>query len=65
MNYTATYKHQTICGEAGWSYVVTCDGRLVFEGWSRGRKRDAEAEVRNGIRNRDALLACLATKAAA
>jgi hypothetical protein len=58
--YTATYKPETIAGEPGWSYQCFCDERLVFEGWSRGAKRDAEAEVRNGIRNRNHLLGAFA-----
>lgn len=64
-SYTATYKPETIGGERGWSYECFCDGRLVFEGWSRGAKREAEADVRNGIRNREALLAASAAKAVA
>ena len=54
--YTATYEAATVGDEPGWSYSVTCDGRLVFEGWSRGRKQHAEAEVREGINAREALL---------
>ena len=59
-NYTATYEPETILCEPGWSYEVTCEGRPVFAGWTRGKKRDAEAEVRQGIKNRDAQLACKA-----
>lgn len=58
--YTATYEPDTIMGEAGWSYACYCEGRLIFEGWSRGKKSDAEAEVRNGINNREALLSAVA-----
>lgn len=55
--YTAHYWPETINNEPGWSYECLFDGRVIFEGWSRGKKRDAEFEVRRGINNREALLA--------
>lgn len=58
--YTATYKPETIRGEAGWTYSCFCDGKLVFDGWTKGKKRDAEAIVRKGIENRNAILAAFA-----
>jgi hypothetical protein len=57
-SYTATYEPQTVNGEQGYWYRCFAGGRLIFEGWSRGKKREAEAEVRNGINARDALIAC-------
>jgi len=53
--YTAVYEPATIGDEHGWSYEVRCGGRVVFEGWSRGKKRHAELEVRRGIDAREAL----------
>jgi hypothetical protein len=61
--YTATYEPRTMGGEAGFWYRCHADGRLIFEGWSRGSKPNAEAEVREGINAREALLA--ATRAVA
>lgn len=63
--YKTTYKRESVAGEIGWTYIVSCSGRVVFEGWSRGAKREAQVEVRNGIINREALLGCVAAKAAA
>lgn len=58
--YTATYKPETILGEQGWSYQCFCDGRLIFDGWSRGKKTEAEQCVRDGIKSRVELLAVFA-----
>lgn len=55
MNYTATYKAETIAGEAGWSWHLFAFGRLVAEGWTRGKKSEAETEVRTAIAARDTL----------
>ena len=55
-NYTATYKPQKMNGEPGWSWWLFADGRLVAEGWCRGKKTDAETEVRTTIAARDTLL---------
>jgi len=52
MSYTAIYRSERLLGEPGWTYQCFCDGLLVFEGWTRGAKRDAEAEVRRGIHAR-------------
>lgn len=52
-NYTATYEPQMLAGERGWSWQLFADGRLVAEGWTRGKKRAAEAEVRITIASRD------------
>jgi hypothetical protein len=49
MNFTATYKHETILGEPGWSWWLSRNGQVVCEGWSRGRKRHAEVQVRIAI----------------
>jgi hypothetical protein len=54
--YTAHYWPETLGGEPGWSYECLTGGRVVFEGWTRGVKRDAEHEVRRGIANREALV---------
>jgi hypothetical protein len=64
-SYTATYEPDRILGEDGYSYTCYCNGVVVFEGWTRGKKRDAEAEVRNGIMNREALLGVTVDKAVA
>ncbi len=58
-SYTATYSPHTSNGEPGYSYTVTAGGRFVFGGWSRGRKANAEAEVREGINAREALRECV------
>jgi hypothetical protein len=57
--YSVTYDRETICGDPGYSYRVFCGPRLVFEGWSRGSKRDAEADVREGIRARSLVVEAL------
>ncbi len=62
-SYTIRYWEQTMCGEPGWSYDVSVDGRQVFEGWSRGRKKHAIDDVRAGILARETLIA--ATREAA
>lgn len=57
-NYTGTYEPQTVHGERGFWYRCFANGKLVFEGWSRGKKHLAEREVRNGIDAREALRSC-------
>lgn len=57
--YAATYQAEPVLGEHGWSYRCFCRGQPIFEGWSRGRKSEAEAEVRRGIEAREALRACV------
>jgi hypothetical protein len=49
MNYTATYTHETILGEPGWSWWLSCNDKVICEGWSRGKKRHAEQQVRIAI----------------
>ncbi len=57
--YTATYKYEVLAGEPGWSWELIVAGRVVAEGWVRGRKRrGAELEVRETIDARDTLRAC-------
>lgn len=56
--YTATYEAQTLTGQAGWAWKLFADGRLVAEGWTRGKKSEAETEVRIVISARDTLRAC-------
>ncbi len=57
--YTVTYEPETIQGEHGYSYrVYTSRSHLVFEGWTRGKKHEAEIEVRHGIEAREALRSC-------
>jgi hypothetical protein len=51
--YTAVYRAERLFGEQGWSYSCFFDGHVVFEGWSRGSKREAESEVRRGINARE------------
>lgn len=53
--YAATYEPQIVYGEAGYWYRCFVGGRLIFEGWSRGRRCQAEAEVRHGIDARETL----------
>lgn len=55
--FTVTYEPTTMCGERGYSYECFCGHRLVFTGWSRGHRRNAEADVRNAINTRKADLA--------
>lgn len=55
-NYTATYLQETILGERGHIYRCYADGRLIFEGWTAGGKSEAESEVWQGIKAREALL---------
>jgi hypothetical protein len=55
-SYTATFEAQTIAGERGWSWKLFARRRLVAEGWTRGKKSEAEAEVRITIASRDTLL---------
>lgn len=54
-NYTATYEPQTVHGERGFWYRCFAGGKLIFEGWSRGKQQHAEAEVREGINARETL----------
>lgn len=59
--YTITYTPREMCGEHGYDWRVVAkdyaylDGKLVAEGWTRGKKKNAEEDVRETIRNRDAL----------
>lgn len=55
--YRAEYEPQTVYGEAGVWWRLYASDRLVAEGWTRGKRHDAEADVRETIRNRDALFA--------
>lgn len=56
-HYTATYDPSTIGGEQGYWYCCYVNGRIIFEGWERGAKKNAEATVREGINAREALRA--------
>lgn len=53
--YTITYEPHAMCGENGHNWKIRAKGRLIAEGWSRGKRHHAEADVRETIRNRDAL----------
>lgn len=55
--YTAHYWFERINDEDGFAYECLHNGRVIFEGWCRGKKREAEHEVRRGIDNREMLLA--------
>jgi len=55
MSYSATYEPGVVHGECGFWYRCFAGGRLIFEGWSRGRRQHAEAEVREGINARETL----------
>lgn len=61
MGYTAIYRAERLLGEPGWTYQCLFNGQLIFEGWTRGSKRDAEAEVRQGIDAREALISAVAS----
>lgn len=50
--FTVIYRHERLLGESGWTYQCFHNGNVVFEGWTRGAKSDAEAEVRRGIEAR-------------
>lgn len=56
--YVTHYRQERLGDELGWTYQCLYFGRVVFEGWTRGKKSDAEQEVRRGIANREALIAC-------
>lgn len=56
--YTATYEPQIVAGERGFWYRCFAAGKLIFEGWSRGKKHLAERDVREGIKARETLRAC-------
>jgi len=34
-----------LAGQAGWDWYVTVDGRVRAEGWTAGKRREAEQEV--------------------
>lgn len=59
--YTISYEPREMCGEAGYDWKITAKdyaflgGKLVAEGWTRGKRKNAEADAREAIRNRDAL----------
>lgn len=63
--YKAHYTPQSLNGSRGYWYRCYADTRLVFEGWSAGSRSSAEAEVREGIRAREALRALAAGTEAA
>jgi hypothetical protein len=53
--YTAEYEPAIIGLEPGYYYRCYCGGQLAFEGWTRGKMRDAEEDVRRSIAEREAL----------
>jgi len=53
--YTIVYRPTAMCGEPGFNYEIRTRGRLVAEGWSRGKKRNAEEQAREAINARDTL----------
>jgi hypothetical protein len=48
-SYTITYEPASVLGEFGYEYVITCRGRFVSQGWSRGGQRHAERQVRDEL----------------
>jgi hypothetical protein len=52
--YTISYEPQTVHGEPGYWLRVYANHRLVMEGWSRGKRRNAEDMARAFIDRRDA-----------
>jgi hypothetical protein len=53
--YNVTYTPREMCGEPGHEWAIRSNGRLIAEGWTRGKIRSAQADVRETIRNREAL----------
>jgi len=53
MSYTATYEPHTMNGSHGHSWQLFAKGRLVAEGWTIGKRREAELEVKTAIAARD------------
>lgn len=53
--YTITYDPQTMNGEHGYWYEIRSRGRVVAEGWCRGKKHHAEREAKSAIDARDTL----------
>ena len=45
MRFTITYEPREMCGEQGFDWKVTRDGKLVAEGWSKGKRRHAEQDA--------------------
>lgn len=52
--YTITYRASTVLGLRGFSYEIYYNGRLLAAGWSAGKQTDAENEVREYVRKREA-----------
>jgi hypothetical protein len=48
-SYTVTYEPASVLGEFGYEYVITCRGRVILQGWSRGGQRHAERQVRDEL----------------
>ncbi len=53
-SYTVTYEPTTVLGEHGYEYVLMYCGRVVAQGWTRGKKHHAEAEARAAMDRRAA-----------
>lgn len=48
-SYTATYEPHAMNGERGHNWRLYTGGKLIAEGWTRGKKRHAEDEVKIAI----------------
>jgi hypothetical protein len=66
LGYAIDIYREVLCGDPGWSFVVTHAGRVVIEGWTIGygprAKTQAMKDALAGIDAREALLACVARK---
>lgn len=61
LGYSVSIYREHMCGQPGWSMVVSHAGRAVFEGWTLGfgprAKSQAMKDALEGIDAREALLA--------
>jgi len=53
MRLLESYRRLTLLSEPGYAYEIRIDGRLAHQGWSRGKRRDAEMEVARWIAERN------------
>lgn len=53
MTFTITYEPRRFAGEDGYWYQIRSRGRVVGEGWSRGKKHHAERSARADVRERE------------
>lgn len=51
--YRVEYNAETVLGEAGYSWRLYANSRFVSEGWSRGKRKDAEQDAKQVIARRE------------